>query len=68
MAEKKAKTAGNNTEIRKDALKKEWDKIYKPENVVKDTAFVLAAGVIGSAITGLIGLGMGTLVNLISAV
>lgn len=68
MAEKKEKAAEKNTEIRKDALKKEWDKIYKPENVAKDTAFVLAAGIIGSAITGLIGLGMGTLVNLISAV
>lgn len=68
MAESKAKATGKNTETQRDVLKKEWGKIHKPENIVKDTAFVLAAGVVGSAITGLIGLGMGMLVNLISAV
>ncbi len=68
MAESKAKAAEKNTENQRDVLKKEWGKIHKPENVVADTAFVLVASVVGSAITGLIGLGMGMLVNLISAV
>lgn len=68
MAESKAKAAEKNTENQRDVLKKEWGKIHKPENVVADTAFVLAASIVGSAITGLIGLGMGMLVNLISAV
>lgn len=57
MAKKETATNEGNVII------SEWKMIHKPENVTKDTLFVIAACACGSVITGLVGVGMNALMS-----